>query len=140
MANLTRLGSIDDFFRDVMPGYFVKPLRFDEQPELSIKLDVKENGDDFRVHADIPGVKKEDIQVTIDGSVVTLRAEAKAEKEKKEGDKVLCSERYHGVVSRSFQLPADVDQSRAQAVYKDGVLDLTLPKKTVSKSQQVPVQ
>jgi HSP20 family protein len=123
-----------------MPGYFVKPLRFDEQPELSIKLDVKENGDDFRVHADIPGVKKEDIQVTIDGSVVTLRAEAKAEKEKKEGDKVLCSERYHGVVSRSFQLPADVDQSRAQAVYKDGVLDLTLPKKTVSKSQQVPVQ
>lgn len=140
MANLTRFGSIDDFFRDVMPGYFVKPLRFDGQPELNIKLDVKENGDAFQVHADIPGVRKEDIQVTIDGSVVTLRAEAKKEKEEKEGDKVLCSERYEGIVSRSFQLPADIELSTVQASYKDGVLDLTLPKKATAKSQQITIK
>jgi HSP20 family protein len=140
MSNLTRFGSIDDFFRDVIPGYFVKPLRFDDQPELSIKLDVKENGDAFHVHADIPGVEKEDIQVTVNGSVVTLRAETKKEKEKKEGDKVLCSERYEGIVSRSFQLPADIEISKVQASYKDGVLDLTLPKKVTTKLQQIAIQ
>ena len=141
MANLTRLGSIDDFFRDVMPGYFVRPLRLlDGETELSIKLDVKENGDVFRVHADIPGVMKDDIQVTIDGGLVTIRAEVKKEKEEKKDDKVLCSERYQGMVSRSFQLPSDIDEAKAAAAYKDGVLELTLPKKAGSKARQLSVQ
>ncbi len=140
MSNLSRFGLIDDFFRDVMPGYFVKPFRFDGQPELNIKLDVKENGDAFYVHADIPGVRKEDIQVTIDGSVVTLRADTKKEKEEKEGDKVLCSERYEGTVSRSFQLPTDIELSTVQASYKDGVLDLKLPKRATASSQQIVIQ
>jgi HSP20 family protein len=140
MANLTPYGSIDDFFREVMPGFLVRPLKIDGEAELSIKLDVKENGDAYRVRADIPGVKKEDIQVTVDGSVVTLRAEVKKEKEEKKGDKVLCSERYEGMVSRSFQLPADIDMAKAVASYKDGVLELTLPKQAGTASRTLAVQ
>lgn len=140
MANMTRYGSIDDFFRDVVPGFFVRPMKMGGEVDLSIKLDIKENGDVFKVRADIPGAKKEDIQVTVDGSVVTLRAEVKKEKEEKKDDKVLCSERYEGVVSRSFQLPVEIDMAKVVAAYKDGVLELSLPKKAGMTSRQIAIQ
>jgi HSP20 family protein len=81
------------------------------------------------VKAEIPGVSKDDIKVSVEGNQVSLSAEVKKEKEEKEGAKVIRSERYYGSVSRSFTLDESVDQSAASAKYENGVLQLTLPKK-----------
>jgi len=139
MANITRydpFGDLDDIFK----GFFVRPVAFEGEKPMQIKLDVKENDNAYTVHADIPGVKKEDIHVTVEGNMVSISAEKKTEKEEKEGDKVLRSERFVGKASRSFSLGSDVDESKAQAKYSDGVLELTLPKKAGSGSKKVAIQ
>ena len=92
------------------------------------------------MHAEIPGVNKEDIQVSIEGNVVTLHTEIKQQDKQTEGEKVLRSERYYGAVSRSFQLPADIDEAAAKARYENGVLLLTLPKKISSAPQRLVVE
>lgn len=138
MNTLMNRGSfLDDFFRDVAPSYYVKPLHGDPLPAPSqIKVDVKENESAYIVHAEIPGVPKEDIHITIDGPVVALRAEVKQHDASSRDEKVLRSERYYGAVTRSFQLPIDIDQERSKAQYAHGVLTLTLVKKTASKGSQ----
>jgi len=136
---MTRGGLFDDFFRDMSPGFFVKPLHGEPLPNPGqIKLDVKENGGAYTVSAEIPGVKKEDIHVTIEGGMVTVRAEVKQEDAHKD-DKQLRSERYFGSVSRGISLPQDVDQSQAKARYDNGVLTLTLPKKQGGGSQKLRI-
>lgn len=136
-ALMTRSGLFDDFFRDVAPGFYVKPLHGDGLPTpAQIKVDVKESAEGYTVHAEIPGVPKEDIQVAVDGNVVTLRAEVKQQDSSSQDEKVLRSERYYGAVSRSFQLAMDVDQAQAKAKYDNGVLTLTLPKKLVTSGAQ----
>ena len=105
MANITRYNPFDELFNEFGKGFWVKPVAFPAGTELSIKVDVKEDEKSYTVHADIPGVKKEDIQVDVDGNVVSLRAETKQEKEEKKGEKVIHSERSYGMVSRSFTLP-----------------------------------
>lgn len=139
-ALMTRGGLFDDFFRDVAPGFYIKPLHGDNLPNPSqIKVDVKENGDAYTVQAEIPGVPKEDIQVGVDGNVVTLRAEIKQQDSTNSDEKVLRSERYYGAVSRSFQLSSDIDQTQAKAKYDNGVLTLTLPKKQGNKTQRLMI-
>ncbi|HYX64940.1 MAG TPA: Hsp20/alpha crystallin family protein [Burkholderiales bacterium] len=133
MANITRYNPFDDFFNDFGKGFFVRPFAmpaFPAETELKMKIDVKEDEKSYTVQADIPGVKKEDIQVDIAGDTISVRAEVKQEKEEKKGEKVVYSERSYGMVSRSFSLPAEVDDKAAKAEYKDGVLKLVLPKKT----------
>lgn len=126
MGNLTRIDPFEDLFR----GFLVKPMEFQSPVEApKIKLDVKEEAKAFVVHAELPGVKKEDLHVTVDGNQVSISAEVKQEMEVKEGDRVLRSERYFGKVSRAFQLSQDIDDAKAQAKFSDGVLELTLPKK-----------
>ena len=105
MANITRYNPIEDLFNDVSKGFWVKPFAFPAETELKMKLDVKEDEKSYTVRADIPGVKKEDIHVDIDGAYITLRAESRQEKEEKKGEKLIHSERSYGMVSRSFQLP-----------------------------------
>ena len=140
-ALINRSGLFDDFFRDIAPAFYVRPLHGDPLPTpAQIKVDVKENGDSYTVHAEIPGVPKEDIQVSIDGNLVSLRAEVKQQDSSSTEDKVLRSERYFGSVSRSFQLPFDIDQTQAKAKYDNGVLTLTLPKKlAVGGSQRLMI-
>ncbi len=104
-----------------------------------IKVDVKEQDKAYLVHAEMPGIKKEDILVTIDGPVVSISAERKEEKEVKEGERVLRSERYFGKVSRSFNLGQDIDDVAASAKFSDGVLELTLPKKAVAQSKRLTI-
>ncbi len=136
-ALMTRGGLFDDFFRDVAPGFYIKPLHGDGLPApTQIKVDVKETGDAYTVHAEIPGVPKEDIQVAVDGNVVSLRAEIKQQDSTGEDEKTLRSERYFGAVSRSFQLASDIDQTQAKAKYDNGVLTLTLPKKAAMSGAQ----
>jgi HSP20 family protein len=107
--------------------------------ELQMKIDVKEDDKSFTVHADIPGVKKQDIKVDVEGDQVTLSAEAKQEKDEKKDEKVIHSERSYGMVSRSFTLPAGVDAKGAKAEYKDGVLNLVLPKKANGSARRVEI-
>jgi HSP20 family protein len=104
-----------------------------------MKIDIKENDKSFTVKADLPGVKKEDIQIDIDDDQVSLRAELRQEKEEKSADKVVYSERSYGLVSRSFTLPTDVDAKGAKAEYKDGVLSLMLPKKSNGSAKRIAV-
>jgi HSP20 family protein len=139
-ALINRGSFLDDFFRDVAPGFYVKPLHGDNLPTpAQIKVDVKESDSAYTVHAEVPGVAKEDIHVSLDGNVVTLRAEVKQQDTQTKDEKVLRSERYFGAVSRSFQLPMDIDQSTAKAKYDNGVLTLTLPKKIGNKSQRLAI-
>ena len=142
MTSLITRGSLfDDFFKDVAPGFFIKPLHGDALPAASqIRVDVTENEKEYAVHAEIPGVNKEDIQVSIVGNVVTLHTEINQQDKQTEGVKVLRSERYYGAVSRSFQLPADIDEAAAKARYENGVLLLTLPKKISSAPQRLVVE
>ena len=142
MSSLISRGSLfADFFRDVSPGFFVKPLHGEPLPSPGqIKMDVKESDGGYTVSAEIPGVKKEDIHVTIEGSVVTVRAEVKQEDTQTKDDKVLRSERYYGSVSRGISLPQDIDQSQAKAKYDNGVLTLTLPKKQGNGSQKLRIE
>jgi HSP20 family protein len=120
----------DDFFR----GFALRPVfrAMDDEPQM--RLDLTEDGKNFFVKAEIPGVKKEDIKVSVDGNQVSLSAEIKKETEEKEGAKVIRSERYYGSIARSFTLDENVDSSAASAKYEDGVLQLTLPKKPNGKS------
>jgi HSP20 family protein len=140
MANITRYSPFEDLFSDLTKGFWVKPLAFPAETEVKLKVDVKETDKAFTVHAEIPGVKKEDIQVDIDGNIISIRAERKQEKEEKKGEKVIYSERSYGMASRSLTLPSDVDSQGASASYKDGVLDLTLPKKAGAQAKRISIQ
>ena len=138
MANVTRFDPLDDLFR----GFFVRPVDMSgnvQQPP-SIKMDVKEQGENYLVHAELPGVRKEDIHVVVDGNQVSISAEVKQEKEVKEGERVLRSERYFGKVSRSFQLGQEIDDSKAAAKFNEGVLELTLPKRTASPNKRLAIE
>jgi len=140
MANITRYDPFNDL-DDVFKGLFVRPMRFDLEaaPQMRMKVDVTRADDSYTVKAEIPGVKKEDIQVAVDGNEVTISGEVKKETEEKKGEEVLRSERYYGKISRSFTLPHDVDESRVVAKYADGVLKLTLPLKAQAKAKKIAV-
>ena len=139
MANIVRRDPFDIAFRDFFRN-MPRPMTFElEATSPEIRLDLKETEKAYTVHAEIPGVKKEDIEVSIDGNLVTIRAEVKREKEEK-GETMLRSERYYGAMTRSFTLATDVDEKTATAKYTDGVLELTLPKKAGSASRRLQVQ
>ena len=145
MANITRfdpfaeLTRFDPFGDNFFKGFALRPIYRSIENEPQIRLDVTEDDKTYTVKAEIPGVKKEDIKVTVDGTQVSISAEVKKEKEEKKDEKVIRSERYYGKVSRSFLLGEEVDQGAAQAKYTDGVLDLTLPKKPGTKTQKITV-
>ena len=142
MNSLVSRGSLfDEFFKDIAPGFYVRPLHGDNLPAPGqIKIDVKETEGGYTVLAEVPGVAKEDIHVSLDGNVVNLRAEVRQHDEKREGEKLLRSERYYGAVARSFQLPADVDPAQAKAKYDNGVLTLNLPKKVGTAAQRLNIE
>jgi HSP20 family protein len=141
MVAVTRydpLGSlVDDFFK----GFLVRPVLSDGRDVATrLKVDVSEQNGAFKVLAEIPGVKKDDIQVTVDGDEVAISAEVKQEKELKEGERVVHSERHFGKVARAFRLGYEIDQAKVQAKYADGVLELTLPKKAAAETRKITIQ
>jgi len=148
MSNITRydpfsrLARFDPFWDmdEVLDKFMMRPVfREGLEIEPQIKMDVKESNGDYKIKAEIPGVKKDDIHVSIDGNRVSISAEVKKEKEEKEGEKVIRCERSYGMASRTFSLGEDVDQGKVQAKYTDGVLELTLPKKPGSSRKEIPV-
>jgi len=141
MANITRYDPFGDILDDLMKGFFVRPLAAEQgEPVRRMKIDVTEANGDFKVTAELPGVKKEDISVDIDGDLVSISAETRAEKETREDERVVHSERYFGKVSRSFRLGQEVDQAKAEAKYADGVLQLVLPKKSAAAAKRLSIQ
>jgi len=141
---MNELRTLDPFPLDPFDGTFralMRPWRF-ERPDMAprIKIDVSETDGQYAVKAEIPGVRKEDIDVRVDGNVVTISAEVKTEKEQKKGSRVLRQELQQGYASRSFTLACPVDEGRAKAHYQDGVLELKLPKKTTSTSKHLSIQ
>ena len=129
----------NDPFEDVFKN-MMRPMRWELEPvQPQIRLDVEENDKGYTVKAEIPGVKKEDIHVRIDGNTVTISAEAKQEKDTKENGRVIRSERYYGTMQRVFSLASDVDDARAEARYDNGILNLSLPKKAAAASKRLQI-
>jgi HSP20 family protein len=142
LSNITGFDPFNDLVDDLFKGFLVRPVAYEGSRSGAlprIKVDVAEKNGAYQVTADLPGVKKEDIQVAIDGAQVTLSAEIKREKEVAEGERVLHAERVFGKVSRSFSLPLELDEAKAEARFRDGVLELTLPKKAAAARKQIEI-
>jgi len=141
MANITRFSPFDDAVDDLFRGFFVRPVNFDSPAgAAAFRVDVSESDSAYTLRAEIPGVKKDDINVSIDGDTVAISAEVKNEKDVRNGERVLRSERYFGKVYRAFTLGQAVDESTASAKYADGVLELTLPKKAAVQAKRIAIQ
>jgi len=149
MVNVTRFDPRGDYFGelvdDLFKGFLVRPLGIEGRGDVGAqlpraKVDVSEKNGAYLVTAELPGVRKDDIHVAIDGAQVTLEAEVKREKEASKDERTLHSERVYGKVVRSFTLPQEVDEAKAEAKFKDGVLELTLPKKAAAQRKQVTIQ
>ncbi len=125
---LDPLRSIDELMRDLS----MLPTLGGFEAEAGIRLDVEETDQSFLVKADMPGIKKEDIKVAIDGNLVTIEAQSAGETEEKQAGKLVRRERYAGQQFRRLSLPQDIDDKVAEASYDNGVLSLTLPKKSGS--------
>lgn len=143
MANVARTNPFNlsgsNPFEDVFEGFF-RPVAYTHDNQPQIKVDVEENPESYKVIAEIPGVKKEDIHVSVDGNQVSISAESHQEKEVKEGTKILRSERYYGKVSRSFYLQQEIEESKADAEYADGILTLVLPKKISAAAKRLTIR
>ena len=140
MANITRFSPFDEAFDDLFRGFLVRPLSY-EYPAgtAQFRVDVSENEKAYTLRAELPGVKKEDINVSIDGDTVAISAEVKNEKDVKDGDRVLRSERYFGKVYRAFTLGQAVEEDGSHAKYANGVLELTLPKKAAAQAKRITI-
>lgn len=102
-------------------------------------LDVYEDADNLIVRAELPGMKKEDIEISLHDNVITVSGERKNEK-KYEGGKTSREERFFGRFTRSIALPKQVDSARVKATYKDGLLTVHLPKTEEAKPRQIQIQ
>lgn len=138
---MSRLSVYDPFaevFPELFRGFF-QPARATGGEPLELRVDVKESNGEYTVQAEMPGVKKEDINVQIDGNRVSISAEVKRESEKKEGERVLRSERYYGAVARTFSLASELDDTKASAKFENGVLTLTIPKKSAPAARRLTI-
>lgn len=137
---ITKNKSIWDLFDDqfMNPGYLIRPLHGDSTPN-SFKVDIKENKKTIKVVAEVPGVNKNDINVDVDGAVLTISTEIKQFDEKKEDEKTIRAERYYGLISRRINLPAEVDIKGSSAKYDNGVLELVLKKSVESPVQRIKI-
>jgi HSP20 family protein len=143
MSNLSRYDPFSsEPVADMFQGLF-RPLRglmtTDGEALPSIRLDVIETDKAYEVKADMPGLEKNDIDVRIDGNVVSISATIDRSKEQKEGERVIRSERYSGSIERSFSLASDIDEANVVAHYENGTLALTLPKKVSAARKKISV-
>jgi HSP20 family protein len=146
MLNITRFNPLEDAFENWFRGVPVwlpnpetrapTPTQFRRDV---IRMDVTENDKEYQVSAEMPGVKKEDISITINGNEVAVSAEVKHENDAENSGTALRAERHYGMIHREFSLGQEIDEATAQAKYNDGVLELTLPKKAVVAAKRLAV-
>ena len=134
LARFDPFHEFDDMFR--VPRSLLR--RMPEEPQ--IRMDVSEDEKAYHVKAEIPGVRKEDVKVSIDGDQVSIGAEVRKEKEEKKGETIIRSERYYGNQFRGFTVAQQIDSTKAEARYENGILELTLPKKEPNSAKQIAVK
>ena len=140
MSALTRYDPIDRLFPELFRrvGW---PARFAEEDSPGeIRIDVTEKDKDYEVRAEIPGAKKEDIRVKVDGNFVSISAEVKKDREEKSAGRVVLRETYVGSASRGFSLAHEIDAKGVVAKLEDGVLKLTLPKREGGGAKAIEIQ
>jgi HSP20 family protein len=145
MVNIARYSPIDDAFDQLFRGFLLRPVALDNDDAAAntfakFRADIAETDKAYTVRADLPGVKKDDIQIAIDGDQVSITAEVRREKDVKEGERVLRAERFAGKFHRAFALGSAIDEATANARYVDGVLELTLPKKAATAAKRIAIQ
>lgn len=146
-SNLTRFDPFNDVARldpfrrleDLMREFSMTPMLRSFEPERQIRVDVTETDQAYLVKADMPGLKKDDIKISVEGNMVTISATMQEEKQETSAGTVY-SERYSGALYRSFSLPQELDDANTEAKYQDGVLSLTLPKKPGTARKQITIQ
>lgn len=139
MSNISLFDPMTNQMQKLLQNFGLRPGFFENEAKLDMKIDVSEDDKNVIVRADMPGFKKEDIQIEVDGNRVTISAESKNVKEEKKGETVIYSERYEGKLFRSFTLASNVSQSGAEASYAEGVLSLKLPKAPGTESKRVTI-
>jgi HSP20 family protein len=140
MYPLNRPERIDDMLPDMFRRFF-RPVPWMEGGDPSeLRLDVTENEKAYEVAAPVPGARREDIEVSVDGNLVSIAVETKEEKEEKKGDRVLLRECRYGRSSRSFTLAQPVDSTAVAARLEDGVLRLTLPKQEGAAARKIAIR
>lgn len=147
MANITRFDPFNEITRfdpfmdvnDFFKGFGMRPLMREFEHEPQMKMNMSEAEGSYLIKAEIPGVNKNDIHISVDGSLVSISAEVKKDKEEKKGENVIRSERYYGKVSRSFTLANEVDSDKVEAKYANGLLEVTLPKKSNGHKKSITV-
>ena len=140
---MTTLQIYDPFADTAVDGLLrslFRPVAADRDSPRSVRIDVTESDHAYLIHADMPGVDKEDVQVAIEGDQVTISAEVKRASEPAKGSRVLRSERYAGRYHRSFVLPVELDEAASAAKFDQGVLELTLAKKAVAAARRLTIQ
>ncbi|MDO9235297.1 MAG: Hsp20/alpha crystallin family protein [Aquabacterium sp.] len=139
MNALTRIDRMDNLFPEMIRR-IARPLWLAPEAPEEIRIDVVENDKNFQVRAEIPGAKKDDIHVTVDGNFVSISAEVKQENEERSGGRMLLKETYYGSISRGFSLTQDVDPKGVVAKLDNGILNVTLPKREGSSTRSIPIQ
>jgi len=139
MSALTRYDPIDQMFPDFFRR-FALPMRLAEETPGEIRIDVTEKDKSYEVRAEIPGAKKEDIRVKVEGNFVSISAEVRKDKEEKSAGRVVLRETYYGSASRGFSLAHEIDAKAVVAKLEDGVLKLTLPKREGGSSKMIEIQ
>lgn len=147
MANINRYDAFPDVFDDFFKGFLVRPVASSAADRRDLgdvarraRIDVTEQNGEYKVLAELPGVKKEDIKIEVDGDQVSISAESRAGRETGDGERLLHSERYYGRLARVFRVGQEVDQAKVSAKYENGILELTLPKKESTAVKQITVQ
>ena len=140
MANHVRMNVMDNTLDEMLRGFFVRPMNVEPAAPVQLRIDVSETESGYTVLAEIPGVKKDDIQVAVDGNQIEISAEVRNGRALQDGEKVLRAERYCGKVRRAFALAHDIDDAATEARYVDGVLELKLPKKTSASLKRISIQ
>lgn len=138
MNALTRFERVDDMFPELFRRLW-RPMPMPADLPQDIRLNVSETDKAFTVKAEMPGAHKQDIRVTIDGDRLTISAEVKHEKEKKEGERVLMREMTQGSIARSVSLGFEIDEAESKAKFEDGILELMLPKRKPAKGRTIAV-
>lgn len=138
MKKLSLHDQISDI-EDVVRGFMRRPFAFDSStPE--IRLDMYEDDDSYSIQAEIPGAKKDEVKIDVDDNYVSISAQKQGQIERNNGGRWICSERDFGMVSRSMSLAHEIDPRKARASYENGVLMLTLPKKSPSELHSVEIK
>lgn len=126
----------DSLFNDFFNGFGRSTLPAGRDNMAGMRVDVHENDEEFEIHADLPGVKKSDIEITLADDILTVSARKNTESEKKDKGKVVWRERSSGAITRSFSVSPGTTEKDIKANFNDGVLTLTVPKKAGEKEDK----